>query len=586
MDNIFHGTRGNRRARVVIVGEAYGQNEAIQGFPFAGKSGTVLDNLLRAAGISPGDCFFTNVINQRPPRNDFRQFLLHKSEIEPYMQPMFGLYPSEELLEALVTLHNQIAEVNPDLIIALGNYALWALGDDCVKIGNDKGYKIPSGIHNWRGSQIYTRSEYNGRHIPLMPTIHPAATFRDFSQHWLLQHDLRTRAGRFLRGDTKWEEPEYNFYIEPSFVETFNTLNGLINAADISPKPMEIAVDIETRAGYIDCIGIAYSKDTAVCIPFVKYDGSNYFSLDDELTILSLLRELLTHCNIRIIGQNFLYDAQMILRHWKFLCYIYQDTQLMHHLCYPGTRQTLGYLSSMYCEHHRYWKEDASDAKVWDKSLSDTLRWEYNCRDCVKTLEIANVLEKLIHYYKLEDQWITQQDQQQYILIMMMHGVAIDHKYKGQLMEVLSTTANDIGYELEQLLPEDIYPRKKKASPWYTSPKQLSEIFYDIFKAAPRRNKKTKSLTTDDEALMKIGDSDPLLKPLTTRIRAWRKNTKFDEFASMKVDTDARIRCSYLPTAETFRWRSSESVFGVGTNLQNIPKGDRDWGLEEDQIDD
>src|SRR2546428_7378955 len=60
---------GPENARIVIVGEAPGQNEDLQGEPFVGAAGKLLDQLLRGIGLSRGDAFITNILKCRPPGN-------------------------------------------------------------------------------------------------------------------------------------------------------------------------------------------------------------------------------------------------------------------------------------------------------------------------------------------------------------------------------------------------------------------------------------------------------------------------------------------------------------------------------------
>src|SRR4029077_16425328 len=60
---------GPENARIMIVGEAPGQNEDLQGEPFVGAAGKLLDQLLRGIGLSRGDVFITNILKCRPPGN-------------------------------------------------------------------------------------------------------------------------------------------------------------------------------------------------------------------------------------------------------------------------------------------------------------------------------------------------------------------------------------------------------------------------------------------------------------------------------------------------------------------------------------
>ena len=115
---------------------------------------------------------------------------------------------------------------------------------------------------------------------------------------------------------------------------------------------VDIAVDIETRFRQITCLGIAWSKSEALCVPFleVKTADKNYWpELDVEVEIVWKLRELLTHPNVRILGQNFSYDQQYIARRMGFIPNYkpsnFHDTMTAHHVMFAGLPKGLDFLS-------------------------------------------------------------------------------------------------------------------------------------------------------------------------------------------------------------------------------------------------
>ena len=79
---------------------------------------------------------------------------------------------------------------------------------------------------------------------------------------------------------------------------------------------MKLAVDIETRAGHIACVGIAWNERDALCIPLMAVERKDgYWSEQEEAQIAFALYQILTHPNAEVIGQNFSYDAQYFYRH-------------------------------------------------------------------------------------------------------------------------------------------------------------------------------------------------------------------------------------------------------------------------------
>ena len=126
MSDTFFGTSGPRDAKVMIVAESWGREEQLKQMPLVGTSGQLSDTILADAGLRRAEVFCTNVISAHPPGNDMLHYFYPTAEKKK--QPTtFGLYPRQELIDGLKTLYEQIAIVNPGVIIAYGNYAMWAL---------------------------------------------------------------------------------------------------------------------------------------------------------------------------------------------------------------------------------------------------------------------------------------------------------------------------------------------------------------------------------------------------------------------------------------------------------------------------
>lgn len=101
---------GPSTAKIVLIGEAPGQNEDRVGLPFVGKSGKRLDEWLARAGINREDCFVTNVLKCRPPRNRFPKEEHYKLHYPPH--------------ECWHWLEQQLKAINPLAVILFGRAAL------------------------------------------------------------------------------------------------------------------------------------------------------------------------------------------------------------------------------------------------------------------------------------------------------------------------------------------------------------------------------------------------------------------------------------------------------------------------------
>lgn len=580
MAGVFAGTRGNPSARILIVGEGYGMEDVTRQEAFCGNAGHELSNILAEAGILETDCLFTNCVNMRIPSYSLTPlFFDNKTVKESKLTDYKGLYPKQELIKGLQQLYKLIETLKPRLIIAAGNLPLWALTDNLTKVGRDAAYglayKVPTGIGNYRGSMLRTSKELGA--IPLLPIHHPITILRSWELRPITVMDLRRRVAQCFKGN--WDEPALNFLIRPDIDTVMSTLMDLKMRAEFSKQPLRLSVDIETLSHFISCVGIAWSEFDALCIPFMcTYDKEGYWRADEEEIITITLRELLTHPNVSIVGQNFSYDMQYFNRYMFCIPKYVDDTMLAHHVCFPGTPMGLDYLSSMYCEHHVFWKEDSKEAL---KVENDDEYWIYNCRDCVKTYEIMNILEQQHERYNLKQQYDIQMRRVRHLTgclgpagAMMIRGVAIDSKRRiAENMRQIEAIS-ELEILLQSLVPEDcVEPLSKKKAPWWSSPTQLAELFYITLGCKAIKNRKTGQVTTNDEALTKLGDRYPVLKPLTDTLAQYRSMSVFGSFINMKLGFDGRMRCSYSPTTETFRYRSSSDVFGSGGNLQNLPKG-------------
>jgi uracil-DNA glycosylase len=148
--NVVAG-EGSCSAKVMLVGEAPGRQEDLEGKPFVGYSGRILDSALAKAGIKRSDVFITNVVKCRPPNN-------RRPE-------------SNELIACMGHLERQISLVSPKIICILGSTAYRSLlgGKSIVA---DRGKIVE------RGGKRY------------FLTVHPASTIYNRSLRSALENDL------------------------------------------------------------------------------------------------------------------------------------------------------------------------------------------------------------------------------------------------------------------------------------------------------------------------------------------------------------------------------------------------------------
>ncbi len=164
---------GSKSARIVLIGEAPGHWEMVYGKPFVGPSyHDKLKPWWRACTppLAREQFYITNVLDYQPASID--------------------RVPEAELRLAFEALHERLAQLDdPWLIIPTGNYALYALtGKGKVSFHSRDGRWERPGIQAWRGS-ILSYEDRRGRIIKVIPTVHPAATFKTPERSWVCQKD-------------------------------------------------------------------------------------------------------------------------------------------------------------------------------------------------------------------------------------------------------------------------------------------------------------------------------------------------------------------------------------------------------------
>jgi uracil-DNA glycosylase len=151
---------GNAGARVMFVGEAPGREEDIEGLPFVGRSGKLLDRMMAAIGLDRNKAYIANVIPWRPPGN--------------------RTPTPQETQICLPFIQRQIELVNPNVLVTLGNPSTQTL------------LSTREGIMKTRGRWL--KYDTGTRVIPAMATFHPAYLLRSPSYKRLSWQDLRAIA--------------------------------------------------------------------------------------------------------------------------------------------------------------------------------------------------------------------------------------------------------------------------------------------------------------------------------------------------------------------------------------------------------
>lgn len=144
---LFEGSKqivfgeGNPKARLVFVGEAPGRDEDIQGRPFVGRAGQLLNKIIEAMGLKREDVYISNIVKSRPPDN--------------------RTPTPDEMAEWEPFLFQELRSINPDVVVCLGNTASQSILKTKVSLGSMRGK-----FHRYGKFKV-------------MVTYHPAALLRN-----------------------------------------------------------------------------------------------------------------------------------------------------------------------------------------------------------------------------------------------------------------------------------------------------------------------------------------------------------------------------------------------------------------------
>lgn len=145
---------GNLQSKLLFIGEGPGEQEDLQGIPFVGPAGKLLDDMLSIIDLTRDDCYIANIVKCRPPRNR-----------DPRPQEQEACFPY---------LENQIDLLDPKIIVCLGRIAGQKIMSPQLRITFDHGH--------WH----YINERW------MMAMYHPSALLRDVSKRPETFDDLLT----------------------------------------------------------------------------------------------------------------------------------------------------------------------------------------------------------------------------------------------------------------------------------------------------------------------------------------------------------------------------------------------------------
>lgn len=368
---------------ILLIGEAMGENEEKISRGFVGATGAELLKMLDDAqviSLSSSDHDYirkywrtqdpwcldavwemhpevrrTNVFQQHPPGNDLSWFCGPREEGIPgypallAKRPVFrywrGGYVRKEFQYELDRLGDEILASDPNLLVCLGNSALWAMAGR-------------TGITKLRGTTCVSSHTVSGYKCLL--TYHPSAVTRQWELRPTTVIDLAK--ARYENQYIEVRRPPVEIWIAPDLqdIQTFIS-NYITNGCDL------LSVDIETSGNQITTVGWATGPSLALVIP-IHDDrtkaGSYWATKELELQCWELIRQVLENPEIPKLFQNGVYDIAFL---WRSVGIgvrgALHDTMLLHHALQPEALKGLGYLGSIYTNHGP-WKSEHKESTI------------------------------------------------------------------------------------------------------------------------------------------------------------------------------------------------------------------------------
>lgn len=529
--------RGNPHARIMLVGEAPGSYEEQLRKPFVGPAGNVLTEMLFKAGIDPEhDVFYTNLCKYRPPNNELVAW------------GKFGI-PNETLEEGLNDLIKEVEEVNPNIIVPLGNWPLhFFYGLKINKEGS------PTGISDYRGYVLEAKKICKGK--KLLPTFHPSYYLRGkYGEAGLGLFDLRKARQESTTPDIRRTPRTY--YIDPRGDERERLRQRLLNEGPI------IFFDIEYVGHSLKCVGFSVDPSWAVTIKIR--------SPDDVAWCKSLLES-----GKPLGAQNAMFDVGMLEWHYNIFCfpYLVYDTMVAAYVLNIEHKKDLGFLGSLYTDMPAWWDViDWEKIKSGQQSVDELL--PYNCGDNVVTCEVAQKQQKeLDSDPKFREAFEFDMKKLPALWEISKRGVRLD---VDQLLAVKHKSEKDAaeGQEVINDIADTFDLRSKGLDFNVKSPVAVPNLLQELGVTLTKRTEKGKFWDSSNKQLMEYlrGTNSKLVHVAIKTIMDVRDARDVEaKFLEIQWDDDQRARCIYDATKTTTRRLSSKTFFptGKGANLQNI----------------
>lgn len=523
MDNKYVPGTGPLGAKLMIIGEAPFYEELQAGKPFVGPSGRELDKLLREANINRSDCWITNACKYFVPAN------IGKEKIP------FGVRAARSginMTEQLEHLQNEINEIKPNCVLALGNSALKYV------TGKDK-------IGNFRGSILH------GMGVKVVGSYHPAhllhgAKSSEIKGYWNRQviiFDLKRALAQSQFPDLRLPVRNLEICTSSAQLADFrDKYRGQIPAVDIEAGGHCLPV----------CIGLAYNRSHGMCVPLWNTDGMCEMPDSDLIQCWLILDEILSS-PVGVIGQNFNYDRDKIKRIGFMVRKIVSDTMYKAFAINPEFPKGLAFNTSIYTEEPYYKDEGMYEGTYRDLFLGCA-------RDSCVTKEIDENMEADIdaigqrkfyenYLMKLPDMYWKIEKQ----------GFSIDTDSRDKLIRKYVAWDEKIRYRLFQLVGTEVNVN--------SNTRQIPYLLWEVLKL-PRKDSTGEEALTELLNSPKTQENQTVVEILELILEGRRVRKTISTSILALPDYDGRLRTTYFPCLETGRSSTGQQEAPIRPSIE------------------
>jgi len=511
-------------AKIMLVGEAPGATEVEQKRPFVGDSGLKLSSCLQKAGIKREDCYITNVVLCRPSLN---------------RKPR-----STEIKACSERLQEEISEVNPEVIVCLGDVAYKSL---MGKLGN---------ITDVRGTPFKLGSR------TYVATFHPSTIIRGLKEETVLIKDLEV-VNNLITGVTKKDVQLRSV----TTGEQAQELYEFLKTVDSFSFDLETS-SLDWMTAWLLCLGIG-TKDVSFVIDCNEKKGTKYNN--QYLNMAPWIKKIMALPCLKV-AHNGKFDVKFLWQRGIQVSNFSYDTILGHHMIDENVPHKLEFLGQYYLDETR----DEQELRVisgTDKDYTkapDKLVWRHCGTDVDHTYRIFELQKKYLEEQNLYSFVTNFYTPLELILAKMeVTGVKVN---KELLLEYDKKAAEEIAKaEVELALTLNDGSINLRSS------QQVAQLLYKDLKLPAFYTTLSGSPSTSAKALTRLSkenDSDIARKILNYKYFTKLRSTYLAGLDGSSgllpfIRDDGRIHFNFLAIGTVTGRLSSNSPNG-----QNIPGGD------------